>query len=192
MNSGDRDLARVWTRARPDRSYEARAAWGRGEESRVPLSDSGDDPATETGGWKPAGKAPARLDRSYEAQAALGRGEESRAPRRPGCRDRRREAYREGPGGVQYEGRRRRRHAEGRLERAQMRTRRWKALVAWALRTCLSESETDQRWPCQLEAGGLFPYPARHELIRGDRQHTRGKTTPSWLQSGRSLQLSNT
>ncbi|KAJ1209493.1 hypothetical protein NDU88_004871 [Pleurodeles waltl] len=152
MNSGDRDLARVWTRARTDRSYEARAAWGRDVE--LP--------------WLLPGK------------------------RRPGCRDRRREACREDPGGVQYEGRRRRRHAEGRLERAQMRTRCWKALVAWALRTRLSESETDQRWPCQLEAGGLFPYPARHELIRGDRQHTRGKTTPSWLQSGRSLQLSNT
>ncbi|KAJ1139248.1 hypothetical protein NDU88_005623 [Pleurodeles waltl] len=39
-----------------------------------------DDPAAETGGGKPAGKAPAGPDRSYEARAALGRGEESRAP----------------------------------------------------------------------------------------------------------------
>ncbi|KAJ1115518.1 hypothetical protein NDU88_003742 [Pleurodeles waltl] len=67
--------------------------------------------------------------------------------RRPGCRDRQREACREGPGGVQYEGRRRRRRAGGHHERALMRTHRWKALVAWALRTRPSESETDRRWP---------------------------------------------
>ncbi|KAJ1203075.1 hypothetical protein NDU88_006870 [Pleurodeles waltl] len=103
MNPGDRDPARVWTRARPDRSYEARAA--------------------------------------------LGRGEESRAPRRLGCQDRRREACREGPGEVQYEGCRKRRRAGGRRERALMRTRRWKAQVAWALRTGPSESETGRRWP---------------------------------------------
>ncbi|KAJ1163256.1 hypothetical protein NDU88_003717 [Pleurodeles waltl] len=51
------------------------------------------------------------------------------------------------PGGVQYEGRKRRRRAGGRRERAPMRTRRWKALVAWALRTRPSESETGRRWP---------------------------------------------
>ncbi|KAJ1140992.1 hypothetical protein NDU88_007329 [Pleurodeles waltl] len=50
----------MWTRTRPVPSYEARAALGRGEESQVPVSDSGE--------------------------------------RRPGCRDRRREACPEGPG----------------------------------------------------------------------------------------------
>ncbi|KAJ1083629.1 hypothetical protein NDU88_003786 [Pleurodeles waltl] len=79
--------------------------------------------------------------RCYEARTALGR------ERRSGCRVQRREAYREGPGGVQYEGRRKRRRAKGRHARAQKRIRRWKALVAWALRTSLFESETDRQWP---------------------------------------------
>ncbi|KAJ1170251.1 hypothetical protein NDU88_002131 [Pleurodeles waltl] len=48
----------------------------------------------------------------------------------------------EGPGWVQHEGCRKRRRDEGCQERAQKRTRRWKALVAWAMRTSLSESET--------------------------------------------------
>ncbi|KAJ1140991.1 hypothetical protein NDU88_007328 [Pleurodeles waltl] len=61
---------------------------------------------------------------------------------RTGCRVRRREACREGLSGVQYEGRRKRRRDEGRHERTQKRTRRWKALVAWAVRTHLSEPET--------------------------------------------------
>ncbi|KAJ1090772.1 hypothetical protein NDU88_003901 [Pleurodeles waltl] len=47
MNPGDRDPAREWTRARLVRSYEARAALGRGEESRTPVSDSG-APRTST------------------------------------------------------------------------------------------------------------------------------------------------
>ncbi|KAJ1181665.1 hypothetical protein NDU88_006868 [Pleurodeles waltl] len=38
-----------------------------------------------------------------------------------------------------------------------------------------------------LPEGGI-----RRELIQGDRQHTRRKTTPSRLRNGRSLQVSNT
>ncbi|KAJ1153649.1 hypothetical protein NDU88_006408 [Pleurodeles waltl] len=43
-------------------------------------------------------------------------------------------------GGVQSECRRERRHDEGRRERAQIWYRRWKALLAWAVRTHLSET----------------------------------------------------
>ncbi|KAJ1153730.1 hypothetical protein NDU88_006488 [Pleurodeles waltl] len=96
-----------------------------------------DDPAAETGRGKPAGKAPAGPDRSYEARVALGRGKQ-----RSGCRVWRREACREGPGRVQYEGRRKRRRDEGHHERAQKLNRRWKALVALAVRIHLSESGT--------------------------------------------------
>ncbi|KAJ1173869.1 hypothetical protein NDU88_005694 [Pleurodeles waltl] len=62
--------------------------------------------------------------------------------RRTGCRVRRREACRECPSRVQYEGCRKRRRDEGCHERTQKRTHRWKALVAWAMRTHLSEAET--------------------------------------------------
>ncbi|KAJ1189491.1 hypothetical protein NDU88_006236 [Pleurodeles waltl] len=74
MNPGDRDPARMWTRTRTVQSYEVRAALGSGEESQASVSDSGDDPAAETGGGKPARKAPTGPDQCYEARAALGKG----------------------------------------------------------------------------------------------------------------------
>ncbi|KAJ1190607.1 hypothetical protein NDU88_007345 [Pleurodeles waltl] len=52
------------------------------------------------------------------------------------------ERHNDPTGRVQYECRRERRHDEGRRERAQKRKRRWKALLAWAVRTHLSESGT--------------------------------------------------